>query len=74
MGPPSLLVPKPHAQFDIQELHIYREMKMSLFVLRLPEMHEDKSNSGGICGIGFQANGQVKRRINGQWTIVHEHH
>jgi uncharacterized protein (TIGR02246 family) len=57
--------------FDIQELHIVADMNVAFAFAKMK--CEDKSKSEEFVPLDFRLTIGLKK-INNQWTIVHEHH
>ena len=59
------------AVFDIQELHITAGNDVAFCFAKMK--CEDKSNTEDYVPLDFRLTIGLKK-INGQWTIIHEHH
>jgi len=57
--------------FDIQELHVIADQQVAFCYATMK--CADKSNSAEYVELDFRLTIGLKK-INGQWTIVHEHH
>jgi uncharacterized protein (TIGR02246 family) len=57
--------------FDIQELHVIADQNVAFCYATMKCM--DKSNSVDYVDLDFRLTVGL-RRINDQWTIIHEHH
>jgi ketosteroid isomerase-like protein len=57
--------------FDIQELHITADENVAFCFARM--ICEDKSKGGEYIPLDFRLTIGLKK-INDQWTIIHEHH
>ena len=57
--------------FDIQELHVVADQQVAFCYVTMKCM--DKSNSAEYVELDFRLTVGLKK-IDGQWTIVHEHH
>jgi len=57
--------------FDIQELHVVADQQVAFCYATMK--CADKSNSAEYAELDFRLTVGLKK-INGQWTIIHEHH